>query len=104
MSSKEIICVYQDCVMCGDRGKKLKDFIVKKHLNVRKVSFASPEGEELCHKAVFEHGIGKMPFFTDGVKFATSLEDFTKRKPAQTKKTGTKSKSKKVRVIDDERD
>lgn len=90
--------------MCGDRGKKLKQFIEKKRLNVRKVSFASPEGEELCNEAVFEHGIGKMPFFTDGVKFATSLEEFTKRKPAQAKKTGTKNKSKKVRVIDDERD
>lgn len=102
MSSKEIICVYQDCVVCGDRGKKLKQFIEKKHLNIRKVSFASPEGEELCNKAVFEHGIGKMPFFTDGVKFATSLDDFTKRKPAKTKKT--KSKSKKVRIIDNESD
>lgn len=104
MKTREIICVFQDCVMCGDRGKKLKQFIDKKHLNVRKVSFASPEGEDLCHKAVFEHHIGKMPFFTDGVKFTTNIEDFTKRKPAPAKKSMPKSKSKKVRIIDNESD
>jgi len=90
--SKEILCVFQDCVMCGDRGKKLKDFIAKKHLNVRKVSFASPEGRELCYKAVFENGIGKMPFFTDGVKFSTSLEELIKRKPAKKTKKSVKKK------------
>lgn len=98
MSSKEIICVYQDCVMCGDRGKKLKQFIEKKHLNVRKVSFASPEGEELCYKAVTEHKIGTMPFYTDGTRFVTNIEELTKRNTTSKK---TAKKSKKVRIIDE---
>lgn len=73
--AKKIICVYQDCPLCGDRGKKLKNLIIDKKLNVRKVSFASPEGKDLIHEAVFNHGIGSMPFFTDGEKFATDIEE-----------------------------
>lgn len=75
---REIICVYQDCVMCGDRGKKLKKLIFDESLNVRKVSFASDEGKALIHEAVFKHGIGSMPFFTDGETFSYKLEDFVK--------------------------
>ncbi len=78
--NKEIICVYQDCPMCGDKGKKLKKLIFDKKLNVRKVSFASDEGKELCKKAVFDYKIGSMPFFTDGEKFSSNLEDFIKPK------------------------
>lgn len=74
--SKEIICVFQDCPLCGDRGRKLKKLIFDKKLNVRKVSFASPEGREFCYQAVTEHGIKKMPFFTDGTKYAQTLEEF----------------------------
>ena len=71
----EIICVYQDCIMCGDRGKKLKKLIFDKGLNVRKVSFASEEGKNLVHEAVFKHKIGSMPFFTSCptlIKLSTS--------------------------------
>ena len=71
--NKEIICVFQDCPLCGDKGKKLKKLIIDKKLNVRKISFASPEGKELCYKAVVEHKIGTMPFFTDGNKFSTKI-------------------------------
>lgn len=76
----EIICVYQDCPLCGDRGKKLKKLIFEKNLNVRKVSFASEEGKNLIHEALFKHKIGTMPFFTDGVKFAATLEEFVSSK------------------------
>lgn len=78
--NREIICVYQDCPLCGDRGKKLKKLIFNKNLNVRKVSFASEEGKDLIHTAVFEKGIGSLPFFTDGTKFAATLEEFIARK------------------------
>lgn len=77
--AKEIICVYQDCPLCGDRGKQLKKIILDKKLNVRKVSFASPEGKDLIHEAVFNQGIGTMPFFTDGVKFSTSIEEIIEK-------------------------
>lgn len=78
--NKEIICVYQDCPLCGDKGKKLKKLIFDKNLNVRKVSFASEEGKDLIHTAVFEKRIGSLPFFTDGTKFAKTLEEFIKPK------------------------
>lgn len=87
--TKELICVYQDCVMCGDRGKKLKQTIEDNNLQVRKVSFASDEGKELIHSALFVHGIKKMPFFTDGKKFSTKITDFTKRNK---KKHGSEAK------------
>lgn len=77
--NKQIICVYQDCLLCGDRGKKLKELIFDKKLNVRKVSFASPEGRELIYTALTEHKIGTMPFFTDGVRFTTTLEELLKK-------------------------
>lgn len=85
--NKEIICVYQDCPMCGDRGKKLKKLIFDKKLNVRKVSFASDEGKDLCHKAVFDFKIGVMPFFTDGERFVNNIEELLK---PQKKKGGKK--------------
>lgn len=76
--SKEIICVYQDCPLCGDKGKKLKKLIFDKKLNVRKVSFASEEGKDLIHEAVFNHQIGSLPFYTNGTRFSTSLEELLK--------------------------
>lgn len=95
--NNEIICVYQDCVMCGDRGKKLKKLIFDKDLNVRKVSFASDEGKNLIHEAVFKHKLGSMPFFTDGKKFSYKLEDFVEKEPEIAEKADKKAKkSKKV--------
>ena len=78
--NKQIICVFQDCVMCGDRGKEIKQIIMDNNLNVRKVSFASDEGRELIAKAVFSHGIKNMPFYTDGKKFSTNLSSFIVKK------------------------
>lgn len=95
--NKEIICVYQDCPLCGSRGKQLKKTIENKKLNVRKVSFASPEGKELCHKAVFEHGIKTMPFFTDGKKFVDNLEELFVKNKKTVKKTRKTIKKKEVK-------
>lgn len=77
--SREIICVYQDCAMCGDRGKKLKHFVETNGINVRKVSFASEEGKELIYQAMTDHRIKKLPFFTDGKKFTENISDFVKK-------------------------
>jgi hypothetical protein len=87
--AKEIIAVYQDCVLCGDKGRQKIVELAHKGINIRKVSFVSDEGRELCHKAVFTHGIESMPFYTDGELFAVSLESFIE-KPA--KKTAKKTK------------
>lgn len=88
--SSEIICVYQDCPLCGDRGKKLKKLIFDKKLNVRKVSFASDEGRELVYQALTEHKIGTMPFFTDGKIFSTEIEEII-AKPKKLKSKGVKN-------------
>lgn len=84
--AKEIICVYQDCVLCGDRGKKIKHIASAKNINIRKVSFASDEGKILIHEAVFEHGIKTMPFYTDGKKFASNIEELATKTKKRSKK------------------
>lgn len=81
--SKEIICVYQDCVMCSDRGKKLTAIALKHGADIRRVSFASEEGRSLVHTALFEHNIGYLPFFTDGVKFSRTLSGLFEEKSAE---------------------
>lgn len=102
MTKKQYICVYQDCPMCGDRGRKLKKLIFDKQLNVRKVSFASPEGKELCYEAVFIHGIKTMPFFTDGSKYAASLEELIARpRKKSTKKTTKRKTTRKKKEVED---
>lgn len=101
--ASEIICVYQDCVMCGDRGKKLKQLIFDKNLNVRKVSFASPEGQHLIHEAIFVHKIGTLPLFVKGDRFSSNIEDLLKREPKKSTKCKKAKKSKKVEeIISDE--
>lgn len=97
--SKEIICVYQDCVLCGDRGKKLKQLIFDKNLNVRKVSFASPEGQHLIHEAIFVHKIGTLPLFVKGDRFSNNIEDLLKRAPRKTNKSKKSKKSKKKEEV-----
>ena len=97
--ASEIICVYQDCVMCGDRGKKLKQLIFDKNLNVRKVSFASPEGQHLIHEAIFVHKIGTLPLFVKGDRFSDNIEDLLKRAPKKSIKRKKAKKSKKVEEI-----
>lgn len=86
---KVITCVYQDCIMCGDRGKKIQKIIAESEIDlaIKKVSFAAPEGKELIHKALFEHKIGTMPFFTDGEKFSVKLEDFVENYEKKTEKS-----------------
>ena len=93
-----ITCVFQDCALCGDRGKKVKKIVAENDLHLVLKSFASDEGKALCHEAVFKHGIATMPFFTDGKKFSTKLEDFVKKptkRVRKTKKTTKKSEVKK---------
>lgn len=97
--SKEIICVFQDCILCGDRGKKLKKLIFDKKLNVRKVGFSTPEGRHLIHEAVFKYRMGSLPFFTDGKKFSYKLSDFIEQDKKTTKKRARRTK--KVEVKDE---
>lgn len=89
---KEVIAVYQDCVLCGDRGRKKVAEFAKKGIAIRKVGFTTSEGKDLIHKAVFDHKIGSMPFFTDGEKFSTSLDDFAPESKQSVRKKAKKTK------------
>lgn len=98
--NKELICVYQDCPLCGRKGRKLGKLFTEKKLNVRKVGFATDEGRDLCFKAI-QNRICKMPFFTDGTKFSNNINDFIETKTWQNRakklgKTARKSTRKKV--------
>lgn len=96
MANKEIICVYQDCPLCGSRGKTVLDLATNNGVAIRKVSFASDEGKDLIYKALTKHKIGTMPFFTDGEQFATNLEDFFKKREKKTTKKSQKREKKEV--------
>lgn len=82
---KEITCVYQDCPLCGARGDRLKKIVEVSGVKLRKVSFASPEGKDLVHTAVFEKGIKTMPFFVLDGDFAASVEALLVEKPKAAK-------------------
>lgn len=90
MANKQITVVYQDCPLCGDRGRAVKQIVAEKGIRLHKVSFASDEGRSLIHTAVFEHGIGTMPFYTDGTKFSTSLADLVEKPRKKTSKKASK--------------
>ena len=89
----EIIAVYQDCVLCGVKGKQTIAEYAEKGITLRKVSFISEEGRELCAKAV-SLGIGGMPFYTDGKVFATTIDSVlnSETKPAKKNKQPRKEK------------
>lgn len=89
--SKEIIAVYQDCVLCGINGRQKALELAKDGIIVRKVGFTTPEGKELIHTAVFEHKIGTMPFYTDGKKFSTRIEDFVGEDAEKREKSAEKN-------------
>ena len=92
--------VYQDCPMCGSRkewGERQIEKAGAAGLEIEKISFASPEGSHLCKEAVLA-GVGRLPFFTDGKVFRSSIDDFADaitKKPKTTKKRTTKRKTEK---------
>lgn len=101
MGNKLITVVYQDCPLCGDRGKEVKKIVAEKGIRLRKVTFASDEGRQLINEAVFNHGIKKMPFYTDGVRFTSTIAEIIAKpveksveveKPKKIKRTKKASK------------
>lgn len=95
--------VYQDCPMCGSRqewGERQIEKAGAAGLEIEKISFASPEGSHLCKEAVLA-GVGRLPFFTDGKIFRSSIDDFAdaiinQQKPKTTKKRTTHKKKEKA--------
>lgn len=96
MANKQITCVYQDCPLCGSRGKAILDLATSNGVSIRKVSFASDEGRDLIYKAVTRYKIGTMPFFTDGEYFATNLNDLLQKREKKGSKKLQKRENKEV--------
>ena len=88
---KEIIAVYQDCVLCGIKGRKKIAEYADKGVLIRKVGFTTEEGRDLCAKAIAS-GIGVMPFYVYDDKFATTIEELLEKTRKTTKKTTKKQK------------
>ena len=103
---KKIYLVYQDFAMCGSRknwgdvqlkvADKLRYEIVKKPMYKK-------DTKELVKDAVFKHGIGYLPFFTDGEghygRTVAQLDEVLKaakeaEKPKKTRKTRKTKKGK----------
>ena len=104
---KKIYIVYQDFAMCGSRknwgdvqlkmADKLRYEIIKKPMYKK-------DTKELVKDAVFKHGIGYLPFFTDGEghygRTVAQLDAVIKaeieaEKPKKTRKTRKTKKGKK---------
>ena len=90
--------VYQDCPMCGSRknwGEKQIEKANTAGLEVEKISFASPEGSHLCKEALYA-GVTRLPFFTNGLIFRETIDDFIQKdeKPKKTTKRKTTRKKK----------
>lgn len=95
--SKEIIAVFQDCVLCGIKGRKKIAEYAEKGIVIRKVGFTTEEGRELCAKAV-NMGIGSMPFYVSDGAFAISIDELIEKPSADEPNTQkTSSKKKKVK-------
>lgn len=93
--------VYQDCPLCGSRknwGEKQIEKANTAGLQVEKISFASPEGSHLCKEALYA-GVTRLPFFTNGLIFRETIDDFIQKdekveKPKKTTKRKTTRKKK----------
>ena len=101
MANKEIVCVYQDCPLCGSRGNTVLDLATSNGVAIRKVSFASDEGKYLIYKARTKHKICTMPFFTDGEQFSTNLEEFFQKRE---KRGGKKLQKREKKEVESELD
>lgn len=92
----EIIAVYQDCVLCGIKGRKKAQEYAEKGIVIRKVGFTTDEGRKLCAQALTK-GIGTMPFYVCGGDFATTIDAFIFEK-TKTPKTRKKSIKKQIKA------
>lgn len=95
---KTIYLVYQDCPLCGDKGKveKVKiQKVAKRGVRVEKLSFASPKCNELkVFKHAVEQGKGKMPFYFDPSENKVAY-DLTELLPVKKKKNTKVQKARK---------
>lgn len=97
---KQLIIVYQDCPVCGNRkewGEQTIGAAKNAKAHLRKVSFVTHEGEKLIAEAV-QNGITRLPFVTDGKIFAYDAKSVLEAKSdaksgkKQAKKSARKTK------------
>lgn len=101
--SKEIIAVYQDCVLCGVKGRRKIADLAAEGVNIRKVSFITEEGRELCAEAIAK-GIGGMPFYVCEGDFATKIEALVNSAQKKKKKVTKKATKKPSKEVVEEKD
>lgn len=97
MAKKQIMLIYQDCPMCGARrgwGETQTKIANTYGFEIVNTPFYKTGVKGLIMNAL-EHGIGRMPFFTDGKKFSYSLEDFVE-KPKTKRKRNTRQKREEI--------
>lgn len=78
--AKEVLLVYQDCPYCEPRaewGKRQMKLAVDYGIKVKEAPFYALGVAGLIKKAK-AHGVGALPFFTDGKKFAYDLTAFVR--------------------------
>lgn len=90
--SREITVVFQDCPLCGDRGRVLEKVVAEEGVRLHKVSFATNEGRELIHAAVFEKGIKHLPFYVCGDQFSENIHDLLGPEEPKSAKKAKKDK------------
>lgn len=98
--TNSIKLVYQDCPLCGARKEWGEKMLAKANtagITVEKISFATPEGSHLCKEAVLA-GIGRLPFFTNGLIFRDSIDDFIEAAEPEEPKPKKRTKRKKTEV------
>ena len=93
---KEITILFQDCVLCGDKGKKKVLELNAKGYSFRKVSFVTKEGEELSNRAVFSYKIGSMPVYFYEDKAAATLAGLIEQIESAEQKTTEESEEQKT--------
>lgn len=99
MAKKQIMLIYQDCPMCGARegwGKAQTKIADTYGFEIVKTPFYKTGVKGLIMSAL-EHGIGRMPFFTDGEKFSYNLEDFIEKPKTKQKRNARKKREEIIR-------
>lgn len=98
--ARKVWLIYQDCPMCGARkewGLKQTYLAGSHNIEIVPKPFYATGSKDLIMRAI-QSGIGKMPFFTDGDKFAYDLVSFIETPADEVeeapKKTAKKRKAK----------
>jgi len=94
---REIVVVYQDCVLCGVKGRAKIAEMAQNGIHLRKVGFSTEEGKDLIREAVLYRGIKTMPFYVEGDKYTSSLKELLAEPKKVVKATKKTKKAKNIK-------